>query len=137
MQLPIRSLSVLLNRIPRYTLSLIGFVTILTLCWLPASTVQEPQWFHIPNADKVVHFTLFFVWAFCLQRDARAQIKIKGVYKLALLVLLAGLFTAALTEYLQPIISNRMRDWEDGFADVAGTLTSIGISLLFTKKNLS
>lgn len=135
MQRPIRSLSVLLNRIPRYALSLIGFVTILSLCWLPASTVQQPQWFHIPNADKVVHFTLFFVWAFCLHRDTRTQIK--SIYKLALLVLLAGLFTAVLTEWLQPIVSNRMRDWEDGLADVAGTLASTGLFLLFTKKSLS
>ncbi len=134
MQRPIRSLSELLNRVPRYTISLIGFVTILILCWLPASTIQEPKWFHIPNADKVVHFTLFFVWAFCLQRDAYTQIK--GAYKLALLVLLAGLFTAVLTEALQPIISNRMRDWADGLADLTGTLSSIFIFPFFIKKNL-
>jgi VanZ family protein len=130
-----KNLLALLSRIPRYSLSLLGFVAILTLCWLPASTVQEPQWFHIPNADKIVHTTLFFVWAFCLQRDASKQIK--GKHNVILLVLLAGLFTAILTETLQPIVSNRMQDWKDGLADIAGTLLSLLIFPFFIKTNMS
>lgn len=130
---PIRSLSDLLNQVPRYTLSWIGFVVILTLCWLPASTVKGPQWFHIPNADKAVHFVLFFVWAFCLQKDFYKQ-KQKP-YQLALLVLLLGISTAALTEFLQPIVSNRMRDWADALADSAGTMASIILFSFFHKKN--
>jgi len=132
---PTRSLSDLLNRIPRYTLSLLGFAVILTLCWLPASTVQEPKWFHIPNADKIVHFGLFFVWAFCLRRDLYQQIT--KASQLLLLVFLSGLFTAALTEFLQPIVSNRTRDWSDGLADMTGIITAICCFSLFLKKNPS
>jgi VanZ family protein len=120
------------NLIPRYTLSLIGFVAILTLCWLPASSVQEPNWFNFPNADKVIHFTLFGVWIFCLQRDARQSFH--ASYTLTFVALCAGLFTAALTEILQPVISNRTRDWADGLADAAGTLVAIGLFFLFSKK---
>lgn len=127
-----RSLSDLLKQVPPYTLSCIGFVVILTLCWLPASTVKEPQWFHIPNADKAVHFAMFFVWAFCLQKDF--QKAIRNTLQLILLVLLLGLFTAALTEMLQPIVSNRMRDWADACADSAGTIVSIILFSIFCKK---
>ncbi|MDB5256433.1 MAG: hypothetical protein JWM14_1128 [Chitinophagaceae bacterium] len=135
MQQPTRSLSDLLNKIPHYTLSLLGFAVILTLCWLPASTVQEPKWFHIPNADKVIHFGMFFVWAFCLRRDLYKHIH--QVYKLALMVLLVSLFTAVLTEFLQPIVSNRMRDWADGIADMTGALTAVCLFFFFFKKNPS
>jgi len=128
-----RSLSDLLNKLPPYTLSLLGFAVILTLCWLPASTVQEPKWFHIPNADKVIHFGLFFVWAFCLRHDLHQQI-VKA-YRLLLLVVLLGLFTALLTEFLQPIVSNRTRDWIDGIADVTGILTAVCCFPFFVKKN--
>ncbi len=131
----IRSLSDLLNRLPRYTISLIGFAVILTLCWLPASTVKEPKWFNIPNADKAIHFALFCIWAFCLQRDAYRNSK-STAYQIALWVFLAGLFTAVLTESLQPIVSNRMRDLSDALADTAGTLTGIILfPILFKKKN--
>jgi VanZ family protein len=130
---PIRSLSDLLKKLPYYTLSLLGFAVILTLCWLPASTVQEPKWFHIPNADKIVHFGLFFVWAFCLRHDLYKQNY--RSYKLALLVFALCLFTAGLTELLQPIVSNRMRDLADGSADLIGAVTAICLFSLFTKKN--
>ena len=135
MPLPTRSLSDLLNRFPPYSLSIIGFAVILTLCWLPASAVQEPQWFHIPNADKAIHFALFFVWAFCLRQDFHKQIK--PTYKLVLFILVTSLFTAALTELLQPVFSNRMREWADGLADGAGTLTAIGLFFFLAQKNAS
>lgn len=131
---PTRSLSDLLNRIPPYTLSFLGFAVILTLCWLPASTVQEPKWFHIPNADKIIHFGLFFVWAFCLWHDLPEKL---NTYKLILLVLLFGLSTALLTEFLQPIVSNRTRDWLDAAADMTGTITALCCFSFFVKKNPS
>ena len=129
-----RSLSELLS-ISRYILSLIGFAVILTLCWLPASTVQEPTWVQIPNVDKIVHFGLFFVWAFCLRHDLYKYIH--SAYKLILLILLISLFTAALTELLQPIVSNRMRDLADGTADMSGALIAVGSFFFFGKKNPS
>ncbi|MBC7485855.1 MAG: VanZ family protein [Cytophagaceae bacterium] len=125
----------MLNKLPHYTLSLIVFAVILTLCWLPASTVQEPQWFHIPNADKIIHFGLFFVWAFCLRHDLLKQIH--RTPQLILAILLLGLFTALLTEGLQPIVSNRMRDWIDGIADMTGIVTAVCCFSFFVKKNLS
>ncbi|HSZ72829.1 MAG TPA: VanZ family protein [Cytophagaceae bacterium] len=118
-----------------YAKSIIGFVVILTLCWLPKSAVQEPKWFHFPNADKVVHFGLFFVWAFCLQLDLHK--KINDAYRLLGLLMLIGFSTAALTELLQPIVSNRTEDLTDGLADILGSLTG-GILFSFAiKKKLS
>ncbi|MDB5273361.1 MAG: hypothetical protein JWO58_1728 [Chitinophagaceae bacterium] len=118
----IKNLSELLKQVFPYTKSIVGFVVILTLCWLPKSTVQEPSWFHIPNADKAVHFALFFVWAFCLQLDCYKKIPTR-IYLLAL-ILFAGTSTAVLTEALQPIVSNRTRDWLDAVFDLAGTLAA-------------
>lgn len=131
----IRNLSELLNRIPTFTLSLLGFAVILTLCWLPASTVQEPKWFHIPNADKAIHFGMFCVWAFCLQWDLAK--KATAHYKIVVLVLSAGVFTALLTELLQPIISDRTPDLIDGLADLLGTLASLLLFRIFSSRILS
>jgi len=132
---PIRSLSDLLSRIPSYTISLTGFAVILTLCWLPASTVQEPNWLHIPNADKAIHFVLFCVWAFCLQWDLVEKVKTR--YKMVLIVLSAGLFTALLTELLQPVISDRTPDLLDVFADILGTMAGLLFFRSFSSKKLS
>jgi VanZ family protein len=111
-----------------------GFAVILTLCWLPASTVQEPKWFDIPNADKAIHFVLFCLWAFCLQWDVTRQVKTR--YKIVLLVLSAGIFTALLTELLQPVISNRTSDLIDGFADISGTMAGLLLFRCFSFKDL-
>jgi VanZ family protein len=97
---------------------------------MPKLPVQEPKFFHIPNLDKIVHFFLFFVWAIFLQKDLSLHAARKNVI---LFVLSMGLFIAVLTEYLQPIISNRTCDWQDGLADMVG-ITG-GLLLPFKKKS--
>lgn len=131
----IKSLLDLLKQVLPYSKSIVGFVVILTLCWLPQSAVQEPSWFHFPNADKVIHFGLFFVWAFCLQLDFNKRIH--SAFVLFVVVLSTGLGTALLTETLQPIVSNRNRDFIDACFDIAGTLLSACLFPLFTKKDNS
>jgi VanZ family protein len=123
-----------LNKLPKYSLSIITFTVILILCWLPASSIQEPKWFHIPNADKIIHFILFFVWAFCLTIDFSS--KYKSGYKLTLFILAVSAATAILTECLQPVLSNRTSDLSDGLADMAGSLCLCLVYLQTRKKHL-
>ena len=129
----IKSLSDWHKQVPPYTVSLAWWVIILLLCWLPKSTIQEPSWFHFPNADKVVHFTLFFVWAFCLQADANKKKVTKN--KILILVLSLGIFTAVLTEVLQPVVSNRTKDVVDGLVDVLGIVVGWIISNTHFRSN--
>lgn len=110
-------LSDLRRFLPPYALSTVWLVTILTICWLPQSAIVEPTWFNIPNLDKIVHFILFFVWAIFLYCDIK-QKKIT-------IILLLGIFTACLTELLQPLIALRACDWQDGAADISGLLAGL------------
>jgi len=113
--------------LPRYTLSTVWFIVILVLCWLPKSAVVEPSWFHIPNGDKIIHFMLFFVWAIFLSFDFQKK---HQPLNFLVLILFVGAMTAVLTEYLQPIFSNRTCDWKDGVADMTG----LAVALLIVKK---
>lgn len=115
-----------------YDRSLTVTAAILVLCWLPASAVKEPQWLHLPNADKWMHFSMFAVWAFCLQLDVRHQLF--SLPKLMVAVLLSGAALAALTELLQPVVSNRLCEWQDGLCDMAGTGLGILLFYLVYKK---
>jgi VanZ family protein len=117
----------LLKQLPKYLLSSSWLVFILVLCWLPKSAIIEPNWFSFPNQDKVIHFTLFFVWVYFLIADIHTKKKSQAITVIVSL----GAITALGTEYLQPIVSNRTCDWTDGAADMAGL--AIGL-ITFRKK---
>ncbi len=99
---------------------------ILGLCWFPRSMMRGaetgPKPYFIPHLDKLVHFGLFFGFAWLWARARPGRVRA---------VLLAGIALAVLTELGQmaPIV-NRDAGFDDGLADVAGVLAGLGAYLL-------
>ena len=109
-----------------YRLIWIGWtITILFLLLRPSS--GEMGWLQqIPHIDKVVHFTLFFVWAFL---GVLAVLKEDLSNRLFVLLFVTVLVFAVMTEWLQTYVPSRRPDWKDIIADAIGGL----VGLLLTK----
>jgi VanZ family protein len=85
---------------------------------MPKSNVHDVSWLNIPNKDKLVHFTLFFIWAFLLNIDLK-KYKLSFKSNMALVMSLC-LILAAFTEFFQPIFSDRTTEALDVLADMLG-----------------
>lgn len=110
----------------RLATALVWSVLMLVMCWLPRGVVHEVQdgssWFKIPNFDKVVHGSIFVIFAVLWMRvSARGD--------RAFWVLWAGCMVAVLTEVVQELpMVGRDASFADGLADLAGLV--IGLLLL-------
>ncbi|UXP33257.1 VanZ family protein [Reichenbachiella agarivorans] len=100
-------------------------ITILFLLLRPSD--GEMSWLQqIPHFDKVIHFTLFFIWAFL------ATLAIgngRATNRHFLLVFVAVVVFAVMTEWLQLYVPSRTADWNDILADATGGL----LGLVLTK----
>ena len=107
-----------------YTLAVI--IALLT----PGNSLPKVPLF--PNADKIVHFSLFALFAFLWMRT-------KGRYpnqKFNLIPLGFSFIFPILLEYLQLFVPNRTFDYKDMIANIAGgTFGFIGFIILYKAKS--
>lgn len=97
---------------------------LLLICYglfLPAEELPVKTFFTIPNFDKIVHFSLFFVFCLLLFRPLK-DLQVKHLFIAPLTAIILG----ALLEYLQHVISiTRSSNFADYMANVAGILFSV------------
>ena len=88
---------------------------------------EDPTKFHIPHADKIVHFGIFFILSalICLEKKF---LTFSDKTKIVLITTLYGI----IIELIQYFIPWRGFDYYDMFADFAGALAGVCSYKLFT-----
>ncbi|MBS4014125.1 MAG: VanZ family protein [Bacteroidetes bacterium] len=116
--------------------SVIWGLIIFVLISVPVSS-DESSFFDIPHFDKIVHTTLFCVFAFLLSigfflKDKK-NLEFSNVRKHLWIVFLLGLGYGAITEMFQELLlTERTGSFWDFIANTAGTVFGI-IAFKFTK----
>ena len=100
----------------KYLATLAATALILTAILLPGSKIPDVGFSGI---DKLVHFTLFYLWSLAIRFDFEKNFKWK-------LAWVAGLIFSLLTEVLQILVEGRSFDYYDIVADGIGL--SVGIA---------
>jgi len=106
-------------------------VFILILCLVPSQDLQKIDFLSFSYQDLVVHFIMFFTFAFVLSLDFKRNSKIKYSSKnLIYKIILIALGFALTTEFLQLILPflNRSVNIGDLILDFAGSLSGITAS---------
>ena len=106
-------------------------VFILILCLVPSQDLQKIDFLSFSYQDLVVHFIMFFTFAFVLSLDFKRNSKIKYSSKnLIYKIILIALGFALTTEFLQLILPflNRSANIGDLILDFAGSLSGITAS---------
>lgn len=111
-------------------LASVWVVVVLVLCWLPGRMLpggESSPHIPIPDFDKLVHFSMFFLFSalWLWGRSARARL---------LWVLIGGLALAALSELGQALpMIGRDASIFDGLADLVGLIVGAGLACLTGK----
>jgi VanZ family protein len=98
--------------------------------------VHTPR-FNIPHADKIVHFTFYFVACFLgilfLRERSQSNLSLK---KSIVIMLISTIAFGILMEILQHALTeNRMGDYLDAIANTTGSLCgAVAIKILFSGK---
>ncbi len=95
---------------------------------------QRVSTFKIPHADKIVHLTFFLVLAFLISRAQKLFYPNAGRLSVLFALIICAVYGGVLEWLQSQLENNRMSDWKDWLADVAGAC--IGV-LLARKKILS
>lgn len=102
----------------RLTMAFVWTLAILFLCWMPGDWVQsveeESSLFELPDLDKIVHASIFVVFAVLWVRGLRTRRRYAWVA-------LAGIALAAITEVVQELPAiGRDGELGDAITDVIG-----------------
>ena len=104
-----------------FTKPVIWLIIICYGLFLPAGNIPAKAFIAIPHFDKLVHFTLFFVFCLLLYRPLK-RLQVKHLLIAPLTAILMG----AVLEYLQRIVTvTRSSDIADFFANVSGIIFSV------------
>ncbi|MES2847606.1 MAG: VanZ family protein [Bacteroidota bacterium] len=110
------------------------FLFVLVLICLPGDDVPEgPDWFNIPEFDKIVHAGLFggIVFLFCMPFKKNATPK-PNKLNLFIKIAIATIVWGITTEYIQKFfIPGRQFDLVDWAADSAGAIIAFLVSRKF------
>jgi VanZ family protein len=101
----------------KYWPTIIVSLGILVVVLLPGSTIPNPK---IVGLDKVVHFTMFFIWIIAVSYDFSFLNK--------WILLLVGIFFSVLTELFQLLVDSRSFEVYDVLADAAGVIVGLLLS---------
>ena len=113
----------------KYFFSIISISLSLTLFLLPASEIKKIDGFSFPNADKIIHFFLYFVMSYAVLYDYQKNKK-KPTINIYLSVFIVLIFLGIFVEFIQDnCISGRFADFYDVLANTVG----ISIGLIFYK----
>jgi VanZ family protein len=108
---------------------LVWTVVMETLYCLPGSSLPNPESFHIPSLDKLVHVFLFatFVslWCYYFYRKEKSPQSLKIIF---FAIYLFAAFNGVLIEFLQrDFIPGRSFDTVDIIADMTGASLAYGV----------
>lgn len=112
-----------------FTLLFIGWVLAITMLSLFSFSGLDTGQIYIPYADKITHFSFYFVFAIlgCLFLREQTQGKIK-LSKALLLILLLAIGYGIFIEVLQyTITTDRMAELGDILANTLGAFLGIGL----------
>ncbi len=112
----------MLNKIKNYKFSIIWAVIILIGCTIKVDLPhdEDPTKFHIPHADKIVHFGIFFILSALIgfeKKILKTSDKIK--------IILIGTVYGILIEIIQYFIPWRGFDYFDMLADSIGAICGV------------
>ncbi len=106
------------------------FLWLAIICYLlfiPANDLPTGFFFRIPHFDKIVHFTLFFVFCLFLLRPLK-----RLQFKHYIIAPLISIISSGLLEFIQHTLSNsRSSDIYDFLANSIGVLASVLFFKLF------
>lgn len=125
----------ILDRIPRFLTSAVvtAGVLYLTLAPRPFGSVRIPLF---EEADKVVHFMMFFAMAFAYHFDFRRGKKPVDEARLMGWIFVSLSAFGGLIELAQwKMRMGRSGDWYDLLADIAGAVYGIILAWLISAKN--
>lgn len=108
-----------------------GFI--IYACLMKAADIPEASWLNIPNKDKIVHFTFYFVFTLLwvgAVRNRRFTPKQIRMY-----VFFAAVFFGILIEICQGLFTTeRSPDVLDAIANTSGSALSVFVLWLFREK---
>lgn len=110
-------------RVLRITMAAAWTATIMLLCWLPRGVVHEAEegfsWFRVAHADKIVHGTVFLLFAILWVRVSESPRRLGWVA-------LGGIVLAIVTELGQLVaIVGRDAGVDDALVDAAGLVVGL------------
>ncbi len=121
----------MINKLLRQVFVPLGWtILIQVLLCLPGSSIPNPDAFHIPNLDKIVHIILFggivFFWCYYFYGKQKSPKTLKTIF---FVIYVLACFNGALMEFIQrDYIPGRSFDLGDIIADMAGAGLAYGIS---------
>lgn len=108
----------LIKNILKYKFSLIWLVIIFILCLLPSKDFTKNN-FSIPQLDKIVHFSMFFILTILLNFEKKTKKFKENLLK----TIIISVTIALLTEISQKTLTtDRQFDLLDLISDVSGSL---------------
>ncbi len=118
-----------IKKILKFKFTFLWSLIILILLLLPSDNIPDSK-FQIPQLDKFVHFTLFFILSIIESIEKKNNsFKLKFVY-----LLLLSLLFAVFSELSQKIFtSSRNFDVFDIISDLAGIIAGFGIYFIIIK----
>ncbi len=115
----------------KYTL--LWSLFILFVCLIPGNEIPHPSFFNIPQLDKIVHFSFYFILSFLFLYSSRKPLYPTYYFIDILYCLVLGVLIEFIQHYYIP---NREGDIFDVVANFLGSLFGLSIFLFrFNKAN--
>ncbi len=112
----------------KYLLSLLWTVVVLYLSLAQFKTDGLPR-FRLPHFDKIVHFSMYFIYTFLLLFESKTYNKLKTYFIIIVYTICFGI----IMEVLQSYTSYRSSDVYDALFNSLGSITS---AILFSKLHI-
>ena len=119
-----------MNNIIKYWKSAGWILVVLYMSFAPSNSFS-PSLFLFEHQDKAFHIIMYAGISFLILNDIREQIS--AYYKTLILVFFIILAFSSSVEYLQPILSNRTKDFMDIIANTIGNFIGIFLFVIFDK----
>lgn len=99
------------------------------LCLVPAGALPK---IHIPDFDKIVHFTFYFILAAAMKYGWKRQTALEWLQRNTFLkvFMVAALYGLTIEIMQETLTTTRHFEWLDEAANCVGALTGLAISSL-------
>ncbi|MDV6170278.1 VanZ family protein [Flavobacterium sp. DG1-102-2] len=110
-------------------------VFIVYACLINAADIPQATWLDIPNKDKIVHFTFYFVFTFLWVQAIKTK-KELSPKRVRAAVFFSAVIFGILIEVCQGVFAKeRSPDVLDAIANTCGSAVSILLLWLLDKRN--
>lgn len=110
-------------------------VFIIYACLIDAADVPEASWLDIPNKDKIVHFTFYFVFTFLWVQVVKFKSGLSPK-KVRAAVFFTAVIFGIIIEVCQGLFTEeRSPDVLDALANTSGSAVSVLLLWLLDKRN--